>query len=445
MTIRDKTTLKTYFETDDVPLEDQFGDLIDSYPTIVTPSVADNFVSFLNINGEIKDSGFDASDFASGSHIHISASSVIKTVKKDGSGDYTTIQSAINAITDSGSGKIYYLYIYPGDYTELVVAKDYVHLVGVERGTTRILGPASQRGPIVDINATHTNLSNLTVLGNTVAWTFYTVKVRAGGSCDITNCYVSMQGGGGVANPCYTLWVTGANSQCRIYNSVIRISSYGADLGIKYAIYNNTTGSVQPACENSIIVATTYPGGSCVGIYNTYIFANPINSYIEGSIANSGSTGTAYAIYTTYLPSGDILPVGSTVIGNVYGGDRSDQFLQKSIFPVSGVYQNDTYVTNKNNSVFELTFQPRLATSVPLIAKGQTSQTADLQEWQDSSGSILGYFTSSGSLIIGTQQTYTPTNVTTDRTYDANATSTDELADVLGTLIADLQKIGLIK
>lgn len=40
--------------------------------------------------------------------------------------------------------------------------------------------------------------------------------------------------------------------------------------------------------------------------------------------------------------------------------------------------------------------------------------------------------------------TYTTTNVTTDRTYDANATTTDELADVLGTLIADLKGSGVL-
>jgi pectate lyase-like protein len=39
---------------------------------------------------------------------------------------------------------------------------------------------------------------------------------------------------------------------------------------------------------------------------------------------------------------------------------------------------------------------------------------------------------------------YTPTNVTTDRSYDANATTTDELADVLGTLISDLQGKGIL-
>lgn len=40
--------------------------------------------------------------------------------------------------------------------------------------------------------------------------------------------------------------------------------------------------------------------------------------------------------------------------------------------------------------------------------------------------------------------TYTPSNVTTDRSFDANATSIDELADVLGSVIADLQSTGLL-
>lgn len=39
---------------------------------------------------------------------------------------------------------------------------------------------------------------------------------------------------------------------------------------------------------------------------------------------------------------------------------------------------------------------------------------------------------------------YTPTNVVTDRSYDANSTTVAELADVLGTLIADLQANALL-
>ena len=40
--------------------------------------------------------------------------------------------------------------------------------------------------------------------------------------------------------------------------------------------------------------------------------------------------------------------------------------------------------------------------------------------------------------------TYTITNGTTDRTYNANATSVDELADILYTLIQDLKLLGLV-
>lgn len=53
----------------------------------------------------------------------------------------------------------------------------------------------------------------------------------------------------------------------------------------------------------------------------------------------------------------------------------------------------------------------------------------------------LGFF---GATPIVQPGTYTPTNVTTDRSYDANSTTVDELADVLGTLITDLKNLGLI-
>lgn len=39
---------------------------------------------------------------------------------------------------------------------------------------------------------------------------------------------------------------------------------------------------------------------------------------------------------------------------------------------------------------------------------------------------------------------YTVSNLTTDRTYDANASSVAELADVLGSLIADLEQAKIL-
>lgn len=49
-----------------------------------------------------------------------------------------------------------------------------------------------------------------------------------------------------------------------------------------------------------------------------------------------------------------------------------------------------------------------------------------------------------GKITSSLAQTYNATNVTSDRAFDANATTVDELADVLGTLISDLRALGLV-
>jgi len=46
---------------------------------------------------------------------------------------------------------------------------------------------------------------------------------------------------------------------------------------------------------------------------------------------------------------------------------------------------------------------------------------------------------------VGNDQGYAVSNVTTTRTFDANTATVSDLADVIGTLIADLQKSGAIK
>lgn len=57
------------------------------------------------------------------------------------------------------------------------------------------------------------------------------------------------------------------------------------------------------------------------------------------------------------------------------------------------------------------------------------------------SGGNVGFY---GVAAVARSSAYAVTNVTPDRAYDANATDTNELADVLGTVIADLQALGLL-
>lgn len=52
-----------------------------------------------------------------------------------------------------------------------------------------------------------------------------------------------------------------------------------------------------------------------------------------------------------------------------------------------------------------------------------------------------GFF---GATPVAQSAAYTVTNGASDRAYDANSTTLDELADVLGTLIADLKLLGVI-
>lgn len=56
-----------------------------------------------------------------------------------------------------------------------------------------------------------------------------------------------------------------------------------------------------------------------------------------------------------------------------------------------------------------------------------------------------GLTVTAGTLVVGTAPTYAVTNGGTDRTYDADATSDAEVADVLATVIADLVAIGLFQ
>lgn len=70
--------------------------------------------------------------------------------------------------------------------------------------------------------------------------------------------------------------------------------------------------------------------------------------------------------------------------------------------------------------------------------------TLDVFEWDETSGSPrLGFY---GTSPVSRPSGWTTfTNLSTDRTCDANATTVEELADILGTLIEDLKGTGLLE
>lgn len=125
-----------------------------------------------------------------------------------------------------------------------------------------------------------------------------------------------------------------------------------------------------------------------------------------------------------------------------------------------------------------------LPTITPLIVRGATSQSADILRVENVSGTKLmglgptgaltvtsvassvytaagaitfvtggsivtslasnGDLTLVGKIIPGGRATWAnPTNLTIDRSYNANATTINELADIVGTIINDLRAVGV--
>jgi hypothetical protein len=66
----------------------------------------------------------------------------VKVVAKSG-GDFTSVQAALNAITDAGANKRYLVWVAPGTYTETVTMKPYVDIQGAGAAVTKITGGGS--------------------------------------------------------------------------------------------------------------------------------------------------------------------------------------------------------------------------------------------------------------------------------------------------------------
>ena len=115
-------------------------------------------------------------------------------------------------------------------------------------------------------------------------------------------------------------------------------------------------------------------------------------------------------------------------------------------FWIAGVNEDDFLIDLENaSSIFVLKHEGQLQLATTGSAAG-ILLGGDAQ-WYRSAANVLRTPDSvvvDGTLEVGTVQTYTESNVTTDRTYDADNVLIPELADVVGTLIADLRSVGII-
>jgi len=152
--------------------------------------------------------------------------------------------------------------------------------------------------------------------------------------------------------------------------------------------------------------------------------ANGAGSNLIASAAGSLACGTASAGNAITASGIGSLAMGSSAAGAI-GASATNAFQ----FGVG---------TNSQASSLSVGTGPRFKGTV-----GAPTTPRNGDYYVDGSGFVV-IRSGAVNIVLDQSPAYTPTNVVTDRSYNANSTTIDELADVLGTLIADLQATGIL-
>jgi hypothetical protein len=164
------------------------------------------------------------------------------------------------------------------------------------------------------------------------------------------------------------------NITTRVNLTVTAIASQTANL----QEWQNSAGTVLSYISSSgeAVLPTLGVGGSSFGI-----------SYVRFSSA-AGATGAVTMALRAIASQG----------GNLFQAQLSDGTVRTRI-DAFGTFILGTATANYGAW---LNIQPALAADRGIVVRAQTSQTANLQEWQDSSGTVLSSIDSSGRLFVNT-------------------------------------------
>lgn len=231
---------------------------------------------------------------------------------------------------------------------------------------------------------------------------------------------------------------------------------------------SNTTGLIAGVVKDEDLTATTannYTAATLqISTLSTRSISGGVNVFIGADISQNGN-GTAHTGGTVNVMGIRVQSFANyagVATFNEWSGIMGEDFqvVSDKKLILEGTTGGSTPVKGDSYFVFNAA-----TTDVDQFTDGVKTQTWDNDQidfhvptaWDEAINMIFG--TTTGTKI-GTATTqkigfwnktpvvqpaaYTPTNVTTDRSYDANSTTIDEIADVLGTLIADLQSIGLV-
>ena len=258
----------------------------------------------------VPDGFADGIDDVGGQYSHV------VVVAKSG-GHHTSIQAAIDSITDAAAESRYLVWVAPGTYTETVTMKPYVHLQGAGQGATIVASTATGESPpgaTISL-ARDTSLRDLTVIN--VGTTSRAAALSAsGGVIDVMVSDVTAHAQG-TATENYGVYLSSGVS------------------GVQVRLQNVTAIGENGATNNH-------------GLYNDGSSGDALVTLFGGSFTGRGGSGFAYGILNTGAHS-DLEAENVVALGTLADGDVSNNFALSNENGATAMLRGGSY-TGRNGS-----------------------------------------------------------------------------------------------
>ena len=217
-----------------------------------------------------------------------SATYAYRIVVAKSGGDYSSIQTALDSISDNSPEKRYLIWVAPGIYSEWVVMKPWVDIEGSGELATEIRAEGSNN-----------SFTGTVVAANNAELRWLTVK--------------------SVGGPSYQYAVALYNPVTLARFSHVTAEAYNAPS--TYALYNYGLANAYIAPEIDYITAKAYGGQKNIGIFNHY--ASPKLSYLV-SYAYNGAFN--YGVYNLGAAGAPVKPEFSYLESYAYDGGKNYAF-----------------------------------------------------------------------------------------------------------------------
>ena len=254
-------------------------------------------------------------------------------------GDYTSVQAAINSITDATAGNPYLVWVAPGVYSETVTMKPYVHLQGAGQEATVVTSTAST-DVFPPTQATlvlthHVSLRDLT-MGNGGAGTYNVALLATDGTARTLVADVTARAqGGGTYN--YAIRLSGSGTGVMLQN-VTALTENGSDINCGLC---NSNGAAATLRGGSF---TARGGGITYGILNsgstTALEAESVTALGENGSGNYGLYNHSGA---ATLHGGSFTARGGSDARGIYNRDGSATLEAESVIALGENGTSDNY------------------------------------------------------------------------------------------------------